>query len=238
MARSSAKPRLGDSGQSSAEPIRMQPSPDRQYVLPRQAEALLRVVQNRDTEIVFLKLMVDKLALQLLRARRAQYGRSSKQLDDPQIAPPKSNHCMSVRHPRQCQSPKPRTAQASIRGFQRICRATTTFIIPTPPMQRTTRRLTTVAAPRASGACARSAPPCPSYSNTCWPASRSLAICGLSWRACAARHFQAAALSRPIARDVAGQGQPPYARRHERQARVGLLLEKLHLWPTCIEGRV
>ena len=33
-----------------------------------------------------LKLMVDKLKLQLLRARRAQYGRSSEQLDDPQIA--------------------------------------------------------------------------------------------------------------------------------------------------------
>jgi transposase len=53
---------------------------------PHTVEALLRVVQERDAEVVFLKLMVDKLALQLLRARRVQYGRSSEQLDDPQIA--------------------------------------------------------------------------------------------------------------------------------------------------------
>jgi transposase len=44
------------------------------------------VVEQRDSEVAFLKLMVDKLKLQLLRARRAQYGRSSEQLDDPQIA--------------------------------------------------------------------------------------------------------------------------------------------------------
>ena len=53
---------------------------------PHTVEALLRVVQQRDSEVALLKLMVDKLTLQLLRARRAQYGRSSEQLDDPQIA--------------------------------------------------------------------------------------------------------------------------------------------------------
>jgi transposase len=53
---------------------------------PHTVEALLRVVEERDAEVVFLKLMVDKLTLQLLRARRAQFGRSSEQLDDPQIA--------------------------------------------------------------------------------------------------------------------------------------------------------
>ena len=53
---------------------------------PPTVEALLRIVQERDAEVAFLKLMVDKLTLQLLRARRAQYGRSSEQLDDPQIA--------------------------------------------------------------------------------------------------------------------------------------------------------
>jgi Transposase C of IS166 homeodomain len=53
---------------------------------PPTVEALLRVVEQRDSEVAFLKLMVDKLTLQLLRARRAQYGRSSEQLDDPQIA--------------------------------------------------------------------------------------------------------------------------------------------------------
>ena len=53
---------------------------------PHTIEALLRVVEQRDSEVALLKLMVDKLTLQLLRARRAQYGRSSEQLDDPQIA--------------------------------------------------------------------------------------------------------------------------------------------------------
>ena len=53
---------------------------------PHTVEALLRVVEERDSEVVFLKLMVDKLTLQLLRARRTQYGRSSEQLEDPQIA--------------------------------------------------------------------------------------------------------------------------------------------------------
>ena len=48
-------------------------------------EALLLVVEQRDSEVALLKLMVDKLTLQLLRARRAQYGRSSEQ-HDPQIA--------------------------------------------------------------------------------------------------------------------------------------------------------
>lgn len=53
---------------------------------PHTVEALLRVVEERDSEVLFLKRMVDKLTLQLLRARRARYGRSSEQLDDPQIA--------------------------------------------------------------------------------------------------------------------------------------------------------
>lgn len=53
---------------------------------PHTVQALLRVVEQRDSELALLRLMVDKLRLQLLRARRAQYGRSSEQLDDPQIA--------------------------------------------------------------------------------------------------------------------------------------------------------
>lgn len=53
---------------------------------PHTVEALLRVVEERDSQVALLKLMVDKLTLQLLRARRAQYGRFSEQLDDPQIA--------------------------------------------------------------------------------------------------------------------------------------------------------
>ena len=53
---------------------------------PLTVEALLGALEEWDSEVVFLKLMVDKLTLQLLRARRAQFGRSSEQLDDPQIA--------------------------------------------------------------------------------------------------------------------------------------------------------
>ena len=37
---------------------------------PHTVETLLRVVEQRDSEVAFLKLMVDKLALQLLRADR------------------------------------------------------------------------------------------------------------------------------------------------------------------------
>ncbi|MEJ7747001.1 MAG: IS66 family transposase [Luteimonas sp.] len=47
---------------------------------------MLRVVEERNAEVVFLKLMVDKLKLQLLRNLRARFGSSSEQLDDPQIA--------------------------------------------------------------------------------------------------------------------------------------------------------
>lgn len=52
---------------------------------PLTVEALLRVVQARDTEVALLKLMVDKLKAQLLRRLRAQFGPSSEQLDDPQL---------------------------------------------------------------------------------------------------------------------------------------------------------
>ena len=53
---------------------------------PHTVDALLRVIEVREAEVVLLKLMVDKLKLQLLRRVRAQFGRSSEQLDDPQIA--------------------------------------------------------------------------------------------------------------------------------------------------------
>ena len=43
-------------------------------------EALLRVVAQRDVEVAHLKLMVDKLKLQLARRAREQYGASSEQL--------------------------------------------------------------------------------------------------------------------------------------------------------------
>lgn len=47
---------------------------------PLTVDALLRVVAERDAEVALLKLMVDKLKLQLARRAREQYGRSSEQL--------------------------------------------------------------------------------------------------------------------------------------------------------------
>lgn len=53
---------------------------------PHTVNSLLRVVQARDAEVALLKLLVDKLKVQLLRQVRARFGASSEQLDDPQIA--------------------------------------------------------------------------------------------------------------------------------------------------------
>jgi transposase len=53
---------------------------------PHTVESLLRVVEARESEVAFLKLMIDKLKLQLLRRTRSQFGPSSEQLQDPQIA--------------------------------------------------------------------------------------------------------------------------------------------------------
>jgi transposase len=53
---------------------------------PHTIDSLLRVVEARDAEVALLKLMVDKLKVQLLRRVRAQFGASSEQLNDPQIA--------------------------------------------------------------------------------------------------------------------------------------------------------
>jgi transposase len=54
------------------------PSPDH---TPLTVDALLLVIAERDAEVALLKLMVDKLKLQLARRVREQYGRSSEQLD-------------------------------------------------------------------------------------------------------------------------------------------------------------
>ena len=53
---------------------------------PHTVESLLRVVEAREAEVAFLKLMIDKLKLQLLRRIRSEFGTSSEQLEDPQIA--------------------------------------------------------------------------------------------------------------------------------------------------------
>ncbi len=48
---------------------------------PLSIDALLHVIAQRDAEVALLKLMVDKLKLQLARRVREQYGASSEQLD-------------------------------------------------------------------------------------------------------------------------------------------------------------
>ena len=53
---------------------------------PHTVESLLRVVEARESEVAFLKLMIDKLKLQLLRRTRSQFAASSEQLQDAQIA--------------------------------------------------------------------------------------------------------------------------------------------------------
>lgn len=53
---------------------------------PHTVESLLRVVDARDAEVALLKLLVDKLKVQLLRQMRARFGSSSEQLADPQMA--------------------------------------------------------------------------------------------------------------------------------------------------------
>ena len=47
---------------------------------PLTVDALLHVLAERDAEVAVLKLMVDKLKLQLARRAREQYGASSEQL--------------------------------------------------------------------------------------------------------------------------------------------------------------
>jgi transposase len=44
-------------------------------------QELLRIIEARDSELALLKLMVEKLKLQLLRRTRAEFGASSEQLD-------------------------------------------------------------------------------------------------------------------------------------------------------------
>ena len=67
---------------------------------PHSVDALLRVIEVRDAEVVLLKLMIDKLKMQLLRRARAQFGSSSEQLDGAQIALLEGGpHCMSNRRP-------------------------------------------------------------------------------------------------------------------------------------------
>jgi transposase len=53
---------------------------------PYTVDSLLRVVEAYEAEVALLKLMLDKLKLQVLRRDRARFGASSEQLNSPQIA--------------------------------------------------------------------------------------------------------------------------------------------------------
>ena len=46
---------------------------------PQNIDELLRLIAARDSEVALLKLMVDKLKLQLLRRVRSEFGTSSEQ---------------------------------------------------------------------------------------------------------------------------------------------------------------
>ena len=46
---------------------------------PQNIDELLRIIAARDSEVALLKLMVDKLKLQLLRRVRSEFGTSSEQ---------------------------------------------------------------------------------------------------------------------------------------------------------------
>jgi transposase len=61
-------------------------TPTNPSTTPHTVDGLLRVVEEKEAEVAFLKLLVDKLKLQLLRGARDRFGASSEQLDDPQIA--------------------------------------------------------------------------------------------------------------------------------------------------------
>jgi len=56
------------------------PTPLASPAQPHTIEGLLRVIEVRDSELALLKLMVDKLKLQLLRRMRSEFGVSSEQL--------------------------------------------------------------------------------------------------------------------------------------------------------------
>jgi transposase len=53
---------------------------------PHTVDSLLRVVEAYEAEVALLKLLIDKLKLQVLRRDRARFGASSEQLKSPQIA--------------------------------------------------------------------------------------------------------------------------------------------------------
>ena len=87
---------------------------------PLTIDALLRVIAERDAEVALLKLMIDKLKLQLARRVREQYGRSSEQLDA-QLT------LITAEAPKACEAraaPPPRASRASRIASSASCPST------------------------------------------------------------------------------------------------------------------
>ena len=153
----------------------MQSSSDTPHA-PHTVESLLRVVEARESEVAFLKLMVDKLKLQLLRRTRSQFGPSSEQLQDPQIALIEGQPLDEQAVPRR--APKPPAANTT-----EIDRTLPAHLpredAALPPrddrLSSATPPASPVAARPAAGGCARSARTSPSNSSTFPPTSRSSA---------------------------------------------------------------
>ena len=154
------------------------PSTDRPPPHDRRSAAACR--RGRDAEVALLKLMVDKLKLQLLRDASARSSaRSSEQLDDPQahlIEPaPLYEHrgAPRLRRSRRCQqrghrSQPARPPAARERSVHRPADDRRAHDAPARP----------VVAPPAVVDCARSARMSPNSWSTCRRASRSSAMCG------------------------------------------------------------
>jgi hypothetical protein len=101
---------------------------------PHTVEGLLRVVEERDAEVVLLKLMVDKLKLQLLRSLRARG--SDRPASNSMILRSlfwKANHCMNVRRRSLWLCQMLRTHHRSIASSPPTCRERPRSIDRRPP---------------------------------------------------------------------------------------------------------
>ena len=141
--------------------------------LPDDAKLLKQQLRVSASEVQRLKLMVDKLKLQLARRMRAQFGVSSERFDlQTSLIEPVALEQLSVR--------KPTTSAANAGSVDRSLPAHL------PREQQEIRPATTAAhhdaagksaaAPLAAAGCAASAPTSRSAWSTCRRASRSSAL--------------------------------------------------------------
>jgi hypothetical protein len=187
-------------------------SPCRRQPTPHTVEALLRVVEQRDCGGGLLKLMVDKLKLQLLRRVGPSSAAPASSWDDPQKALIEGAHCMNRRRPKA--EPKAQAANAGAHRSQLPAHLPRENQCTAPPLR--THDTTSAASPAAARACGgrlrRSARTSPSNWSTCRRASRSCAMCARSWPACPARR----------------SSRPPHPAGRSRAAWPGR-----RCWPTC-----